>query len=505
MTSTPDFIVIGAGSAGCAVAAGLIERQAGTVTLVEAGPSDNSPLVKMPFGLVWMMGSAKRDWCYFSTPQEQIGGRQLNVPRGRMVGGSGSINSMVWFRGRRDDFDNWSVPGWSWADVEPVFAEIEARLSPRQMQGAHPLTRALQGLFPANGCDVPTPEYESAGVFCFNMQNGRRRSAADAFLRSPSPDLTILTGREVDRIAFENGAARRVVFVDGFELRANKGIVLCAGSTGSPVILMRSGIGPVEHLAKLGIDVVQAEEEVGQNLHDHPAAGLHFVGSGSGYGLTLAQMPAWALAPFQYLITRRGRFASPTVEGGEFFNARGLDEAPDVQTHFIPFMLGWQGRRFVYGSGYFADVCVCRPKSRGQLRLSSRDPKASPKIDLGLFNDPSDLDTLVAGLKRLRQLMDRADVGPHRAPEDFPGLSVRTDEELRAYVRSRAGTAYHPVGTLRMGARTAPVTPRLRVQGIEGLWVADASVMPAVTSANTNAPSMMIGYRAGQMIAEDAA
>jgi len=505
MTLTADFIVIGAGSAGCAVAAGLIEKQAGSVTLIEAGPSDRSPLVKTPFGLVAMIGNPKRDWCYLSTPQSGLGGRQLDVPRGRMVGGSSSINSMVWFRGRRDDFDNWSVPGWASADVDPMFAEVEARLSPQQMQGAHPLTRALQGLFPENGFDAPTPEYESAGVFRFNMQNGQRLSAADAFLRPCLPDLTLITRQEVDRIAFENGAARRVVFTDGSELCATKGVVLSAGAIGSPAVLMRSGVGPADALERLGIDVVQDLPQVGENLHDHPAAGLHFAGPGSGYGLTLTQMPAWAMAPFRYIATRRGRLASPTVEGGGFFNSRGLDEAPDVQTHFIPFMIGWRGSRFALGAGYFADVCVCRPKSRGRLRLVSRDPKASPEIDLGLFNEPSDLDTLVAGLKRLRQLMDEADFGEHSAPEVFPGPSVQSDKDLRAHVRKRAWTAYHPVGTLRMGEGDAPVTPRLGVRRVEGLWVADASVMPAVTSANTNAPSMMIGHRAGQMIAEDAA
>ena len=505
MNGTPDFIVIGAGSAGCAVAAGLIENQAGSITLIEAGPSDNSPLVKTPFGLVRMIGNPKRDWCYKSAPQAQLGGRQLKVPRGLMVGGSSAINSMVWFRGRHDDFDNWEVPGWRWADVEPAFEAVEARLTPSQMQGAHPLTQALHSIFPASGTEAPTPEYESAGVFRFNMVNGRRRSAADAFLHPRHPDLTLMTGHEVDRIIFEKDAARGVVFTDGSTLRATKGVVLSTGVIGSPAILMRSGIGPTDMLTSLGIDVVQDAAEVGENLHDHPATGLHFVGPGSGYGLTLAQMPAWAIAPFQYMMTRRGRFASPTVEGGGFFNARAQDEAPDVQCHFIPFMLGWKGKRFIRGAGYFADVCVCRPKSRGRLSLASRDPKASPGIDLGLFNDPSDLDTLVAGLKRLRDLMDKADFGARRAAEAFPGPQVNTDAQLRRHFLAGAGTAYHPVGTVRMGDGSAPVSPRLQVKGVGGLWVADASVMPAVTSANTNAPSMMIGHRAGQMIAEDVA
>lgn len=503
MSKTVDFIVVGAGSAGCIVAAELARREAGSVLLIEAGPTDRSPLVKMPFGLIWLMGSTRRDWCYQSTPQKHLGGRQLAVTRGRMVGGSGSINSMVWFRGRRDDFDNWELPGWSWTDIAHAFEAIEARLTPSQMKGAHPLSEALYSMFPEHGTEPPTPEHESAGVFAFNMVGGRRRSAADGFLKPAPKGLTITTEREVDRILFEGDRAKGVALVDGTVIRAGKGVVLSAGSIGSPSILMRSGIGPKDLLTGLGIDVVHDSLEVGENLHDHPAAGLHFAGPGSGYGLTPAQIPAWALAPFQYAALRRGRFASPTVEAGAFFNARGLDATPDVQTHFIPYMLGWQGKRYVYGSGYFADVGICRPKSRGALRIRSRDPRAAPEIDLGLFNHASDIDTLVAGLKRLRNLMNEVDFGNRRAPEAFPGPSLYTDDALRAHVRDHAATAYHPVGTLRMGENHAPVSPRLSVRGVGGLWVADASVMPAVTSANTNAPSMMIGYRAGAMIAQD--
>ncbi|MGB0799692.1 MAG: GMC family oxidoreductase [Planktomarina sp.] len=210
------------------------------------------------------------------------------------------------------------------------------------------------------------------------------------------------------------------------------------------------------------------------------------------------------LAPFRYLFTRKGRFASPTVEGGAFFNARGEAGEPDVQSHFIPFMLDWKGSRFTRGSGYFADVCVCRPKSRGRLRLTSNDPIVAPDIDLGLFKDTDDVETLLAGLKRLRVLMNKAAFGKYRAPEAFPGLEVSSDAALRQHIKERGATAYHPVGTLRMGEGTAPVTPRLAVAGVFGLWVADASVMPAVTSANTNAPSMMIGYRAAEFIEKEA-
>jgi len=505
MSTDADFIVIGAGSAGCIAAAELARRGVGRVLLLEAGPSDSHPLVKMPFGLVWLMGS-KRDWRFKSAPQKGLGGRQLNVPRGRMLGGSGSINSMVWFRGRRDDFDGWNVKGWTWPEVEPAFEAVEAKLQPREMTGVHPLVQALSVLFGSNSNKALTPEYESAGTFRFNMHNARRWSAADAFMRpaQQAHDLKVKTGSEVDRIEFEGGQAKHVVLTDGAKLTAGKGIILSAGSIGSPAILMRSGIGPASHLQELGICVIHGSEEVGENLHDHPAVGLHYVGPRSGYGLTFAQLPAWVLAPLRYLFMRKGRFASPTVEGGAFFNARGDASEPDVQCHFIPFMMGWKGSRFTFGSGYFADVCVCRPKSRGRLRLTSADPRVAPDIDLGLFQDSEDVETLLAGLKRLRGLMIEAQFGKHRAPEVFPGPKVSCDDALRRHIVDRGATAYHPVGTLRMGEVTAPVTPRLAVAGVSGLWVADASVMPAVTSANTNAPSMMIGYRAAEFIEKDA-
>ncbi len=506
MSAVADFIVIGAGSAGSVVAARLAEQGA-SVAVVEAGPSEKHPFVKMPFGLVWLMGSKVRDWALKSAPQTALGGRQINVPRGRMVGGSGSINSMVWFRGRRSDFEAWDLDGWRWPEVEAAFEAVEARLTPSQMRGAHPLTRGLSKMLGGNSDEAPTPEYESAGVFRFNMRRGARWSAADAFLRPAQEALQVqvLTGREVDRIVFEDGRAREVLFTDGTSLRAKTGVVLSAGSIGSPAILMRSGVGPAAELEALGITAVADAPEVGANLHDHPGAGLHFHGAGSGYGITGDQVLKWALAPINWLLRRKGRFASPTVEGGAFFNARGDGAEPDVQSHFIPFNLDHLGRKYARGAGYFADVCVCRPKSRGRLTLTSKDPSVAPAIDLGLFQDESDLDTLVAGLKRLRVLLRDAAFADHRAPEVFPGEDVASDAALRDFVKARCGTAYHPVGTLRIGTGTAPVSPRCKVNGVEGLWVADASVMPSITSANTNAPSMMIGHRAADFITEDCA
>ncbi|MEM6407831.1 MAG: GMC family oxidoreductase N-terminal domain-containing protein [Pseudomonadota bacterium] len=502
-----DFVVIGAGSAGCALAGGLAEANIGTVAVLEAGPSDAVPNVKIPFGLLYTMGS-KRDWNFKSAPQSASGARAMKVNRGRMLGGSSSINSMVWFRGRADDFDGWGLPGWAWREVAPAYEQVEARIQPGRLPDPHPLSQAFGRTLGSNGEAPPTPERESAGVFNTNMRNGRRWSAADAFLRPglQTGRLTVITGANTDRIELKDGHAKHVHLTDGRIVTARRGIALSAGSIGSPAILMRSGLGPAPHLRDLGIEVARDIPGIGQNLHDHPAIGLHHAGPNSGYGLTGNQALAWALSPLHWLLTRKGRMSSNFVEAGAFFRAAPIgpdgDARPDVQTHFIPYMMGYQGKTITRGSGYFADICVCRPKSRGALTLSSKDPGATPNIDLGVFSDASDLDVLVHGLKRLRTVLASAPFEHLGAPEVFPAETVQTDAEISDYIRTRCGTAYHPVGTVHMGGEDAPLTPDLRLRGVEGLWVADASVMPKITSANTNAPSIMIGHRAAGMIAQ---
>ena len=501
MSFVADFIVVGAGSAGCAVAAALSAREAGSVLVVEAGGADRSPLIKTPFGLTWLMGS-KRDWSFRSAPQSGLGGRRISIPRGRMVGGSGSINSMVWFRGRQDDFDRWAVPGWSWSNVAPHFETVEAALTPGPQIAPHPLTQQVYRMTGANTDSVPTPERESAGALHFNMRGGRRWSAADGLLRPAMKTgrVRLETTCEVNRLIFKGDQAIGIELIDGSQLTAAKGVILSAGAIGSPSILLRSGYGPAEDLRKLGLPLRQDTPGVGGNLQDHPGVGLHF--RGGGYGLAPAQALTWALAPFQYALMRTGPFGSPTVEGGAFFDSTGTGKTPDVQSHVIPFMLGWTGSRVTWGAGFFADVCVCRPLSRGRLRLTSSDPRAAPDIDLGLLTNPQDLDTLTAGAERLRAMIERADLP---GTEAFPGPNV-SGTALRDHIRAHCGTAYHPAGTVRMGADAdAPLTPQLAVRGVTGLWTADASVMPALTSANTNAPSMMIGTYAGHLIADASA
>ena len=484
-------IVVGAGSAGCAAAARLAE--AGRyVHVIEAGPSDRHPLVRAPMGLVRLMGSG-RDWRRRTVPQEGLGGRDVAVPRGRMIGGSGSMNSMVWFRGAPSDFDGWGVPGWSWRDVAPAFDEIEARVQPRRIASPHPLAEAFGAAMGANDTAAPAdPARDGAAVVHCNLHDGARRSAADAFLRPAmaAGRVTAETGGEVDRVLIERGRAVGVRLRSGREIAGE--VVLAAGAIETPMVLMRSGIGPGAMLRAARIEVLVDAPGVGANLHDHPAVGLHHAGPGSGYGLSLAQLPAWAAAPFAWALAGRGPFASPTVEACAFLT---LPSGARIQSHFIPFMLGWRGRSVTWGEGYFADATLCHPRSRGAVRMG-RDPHL-PLIDPALLSDERDLGDLVEGLEAVRALLARAPFGPRRAPERHPGPQA-TGAALRSHVRASCGTAYHPVGTCALGG---PVDPSGAVRGVAGLHVADASLMPSLTTANTNAPSMMLGWRVGGMIA----
>ncbi len=520
-----DVVVIGGGSGGSAVAGRLSEQTGLSVCVLEAGPPDSDPRIRIPLGVMSLMGHKQLDWRYSSEPHAHLGDRRVSVPRGRTLGGSGAINSMVYIRGRASDYDAWAAEGcdgWDWETVLGRYkrAENNSRgaddfhgsdgpLHVQDLPSPHPMVESLKKAALENGVpasdDFNGQTQEGIGNYQTTMRNGRRWSPADAYLHPAvrHRGVAVINNVHVDRLAFDG---RRAVGVRAFRgneeitFKARRDVVLAAGAVASPAILMRSGVGPASHLSGLGIDIVANIAGVGENLHDHPAVGMHYGGGRQGYALSLATLPANIIAPFRYLLSRRGLFASNTVEAGGFARTTDDVDEPDVQFHFIPARLGHEGRPVVWGRGYYSDVCVLKPKSRGRLQLADADPFSAPSIDLNLLSDPDDEATLLRGAKLLRRILASHHLTLGTAQELVPGPDVQSDDDLRDMIHARLGTAYHPVGTLRMGARDdarTVVDPQLSVVGLENVRVADASVMPDIIAGNTNAASMMIGDAAG--------
>ena len=508
-----DIIIVGGGSAGAIVAGLLAERWPGkSVLLPEAGPSDRRPRVKVPLGLVKLMGSERFDWRVKSAPNAALNDAKASVPRGKVLGGSGSINSMLYVRGRAQDYDSWAeagATGWSWEDVLPVFKRMEGnrRLGDAPLHGAtgpmivedqtspHPLTRSLieageaQQIRPSK--DFNGEDQEGLGLYQVNMKKGRRWTGVDAYLQPalgrPGSRLTVETGVEVDRIDFQDRRAEAVVLRDGRRLQAKERIILCAGAIGTPTILLRSGVGPGGSTLDL--------PGVGQNLSDHAAAPVSFRSATRGHGIAWRNIP-WVLnAPIRYMRGTGGMLSSPTIEAGGFVKTRPDIDHPDVQFHFGPFNLGY------WGHGYFADACVLQPKSRGSLTLQA---DGSPKIDLNLLAHEEDFQTLKAGWKLLRDILLSQAFGGQSDRMDSPNINPYDEGAIEDWLRHSAFTSYHPVGTAKMGAATdstAVVNPEsMGVYGVEKLSVVDASVMPNITSGNTNNPAMMIAERAARTL-----
>ncbi|MEM9688856.1 MAG: GMC family oxidoreductase N-terminal domain-containing protein [Pseudomonadota bacterium] len=523
-----DVVVIGGGSGGSAVAGCLAEGSRASICVLEAGPPDDDIRIRVPLGVMALMGHPVYDWRYTSEAHTHLNGRRVSVPRGRTLGGSGSINSMVYIRGRASDYDAWAAggcDGWDWQSVLSRFrnAENNSRgsddlhgadgpLHVQDLPSPHPMVKQLVRAAEDHGIppndDFNGDRQEGFGNYQTTMRDGRRWSPADAYLHPAVKRgaVTVFNDMLVDRLEIDG---RRAVGVHALHdgqsvmIRARQTIILAAGAVSSPAILMRSGIGPGGHLQSMGIDTVADLPGVGENLHDHPAIGMHYGGGSQGYALSFATLLSNALAPFRYAFGRRGLFASNTVEAGGFARTQPELDEPDVQFHFIPARLGHEGRPVVWGRGYYCDVCVLKPNSRGRLRLNGPDPHSPPCIDLNLLADADDEATLLRGARLLRHILASDHLTGGTATELVPGPEVSSDDALRSMIHSRLGTAYHPVGTLRMGAKNdarSVVDPTLSVIGIDNLRVADASVMPEIIAGNTNAASMMIGTAAADFL-----
>lgn len=523
-----DFVIVGGGSAGCVLADRLSASGRHSVCLVEAGPPDNDPRIKVPFGLINLMNNPRFDWRYRSAPHGHLDGKTVSVPRGKTLGGSGSINSMLYVRGRPSDYDRWrklGAAGWGWDDVLPFFKSQENNergadnlhggdgpLHVQDLRSPHPLTVTFikageQTRIPKN-TDFNGATQEGLGVYQATMKGGMRWSAADAFLRPAlkRKNVHVLTRAMAEAISFEGGRAKSVAMNQAGELRSinvSGELILAAGAIDSPTLLMRSGVGCGAHLQDLGIDTKINIPGVGANLHDHPAVGVFHGGGPSGYGLTVSAIPQLLAAPFQFLLNRTGLFASNTVEAGGFAKTDKAFDEPNVQFHFIPARLGHENRTYVYGRGYYSDVCLLKPFSRGALTLTSPDRATPPRIDLNLLSDEHDFSELLSGLKLLRAILAAPAFDDVRSKELAPGGDIQSDKQLRNYIKERLGTAYHPVGTCRMGDPKDPgtvVDPGLRLKETDNVRVIDASVMPEIVAGNTNAPTMMIAEKGAHAI-----
>lgn len=533
-----DFVIVGGGSAGCVLANRLSADPAIRVCLLEAGPPDSSPFIRIPLGLVRMMMSKKLNWHYFTTPQAELNGRRLFMPRGKTLGGSSATNAMIYTRGHASDYDHWAAlgnRGWSYADVLPVFMRSEhdedgaspfhgsgGPLNVARLRSPNLLTRtfiaaAAETGYPFNP-DFNGPTQEGVNCYAVTQKNGQRWSAANAFLHPARgrPNLAVMTHALASHVVFEGGRAAGVAYLrHGRQatVQAHREVLLAGGAINSPQLLMLSGIGPPDELARHGIALRHALPGVGCNLQDHlDALVVHQCSKPVSLGISLATLPSLVRHGFDYLRHRRGPLTSNSAEGGGFVRSGPGVAVPDLQFHFTPARLDGHARTLrsalftLLGHGYALHVCSLRPRSRGRITLASAEPSAAPLIDPCYLADPADMPLMVAGVKAARRLLAAPAFDPYRGREIFPGPQVQTDQDIALFIRSKAETIYHPVGTCKMGHdATAVVDDTLRVHGVPGLRVVDASIMPTLIGGNTNAPTIMIAEKAAELILGGAA
>ncbi|HYG91371.1 MAG TPA: GMC family oxidoreductase N-terminal domain-containing protein [Azospirillum sp.] len=522
-----DVVVVGAGPAGCAVASRLADaRQDLAVALLETGPGSHPHVVHAPFGIAATVPrGSERNYAYTTVPQAELGGRRGYQPRGRGVGGSSLINAMVYIRGQKEDYDGWAAAGcigWGWADVLPYFKRSENNerggdalhgtggpLNVADPLDPSPFSRlfvqaAVEAGFPENR-DFNSPVQEGVGLYQVFEKNGERWNAARAYLEGRTrPNLAVLAETQALRLVFEGRRATGVIVAgEGGErlIGARKEVVLSAGAFGSPQLLMCSGVGPADHLRALGIGVLHDAPDVGRNLQDHlDYCVARLASSRDLIGVT----PGFAIQFFgalqRYKKERRGLLTSNISEAGGFLKSRPDLDRPDLQLHFCISPVDDHGRRRHYSRGFSVHVCGLRPESRGTVRLAVPDMREAPLIDPRYLSAAEDMETLLRGVRLVHRILAAPSITKIPAKPLYD-TSREGDDVLRELIRARADTIYHPVGTCRMGADDRSVVdPQLRMRGLEGLRVADASVMPAIVSGNTQAPSVMIGEKAADLI-----
>ena len=526
MTETFDFIVVGAGTAGCVLAARL--SGGNSVCLVEAGGNDRHPFIQVPAFVAAAISRPSLNWRFLTVPQPALDNRRIPLPRGRVVGGSGSINGMVYFRGQPRDFDDWAAmgnPGWSYHEVLPYFIRSEnndsykgspyhGRSGPIRVSHVarpNPLIPAFLEAMHELGfkyCeDFNGPDPEGYGKRQGTIRDGRRDSTAVAYLRPARArgDLEVRTDSLVTRVVIENGRAVGIEVERGGQvqhLHARREVVVCAGTVQSPQILMLSGIGDGEALRACGIETVHHLPGVGANYHDHLAAGILMEMSNSeSYGISLRAAPRGAWNVLEYAFFRRGPLASNVFEANAFVRSAPDRDRPDLQIVFQPARRNPGTFPFPLGHGFALSVVHLYPRSRGHVSLAGPDPHLPPAVDPNLLGDPADLAPTLRGLELSRRIIAARSFARYRAVEVQPGPAVQDEAALAAYVRRSAYTVHHPVGSCRMGTdANAVVDPVLRVRGVEGLRVVDASVFPRILGGNTNAAVVMVAEKAADLM-----
>ncbi|QHJ10904.1 Alcohol dehydrogenase (acceptor) [Paraglaciecola mesophila] len=528
-SSTFDFIIVGAGSAGCTLAARLTEHEHYRVCLIEAGGKDSNPLIHIPFGLALLSRFKAINWNYNTLAQPHLNNRELYWPRGKTLGGSSAINAMCYIRGVPQDYDNWAqhgANGWDWDSVLPYFKKSED-----QQRGADPFhgvggplgvddlrcVNPMSQSFVDAATEVGVPvnvdfngaEHEGLGLYQVTHKNGERCSTAKCFLAlaQQRKSFTLVTHALVEKILINDNRAHGVAIkVNGQSqtLGAQNEVILCAGAVNSPQLLMLSGVGPKEHLVERGIKVERDVAGVGQNLQDHLDAIVQYrCKSKESYAVALAKLPRYVQAAFNYWRKRNDILSSNIAEAGGFVRSDFATDVPDIQYHFLPAILQDHGRQTALGYGFGLHICNLYPKSRGTITLASADPTQPAIIDPQYLSHPDDQKVMIDGIRKGRAILQSQGFAQYQGEEVLPGAGKDSEEQLLAFIQQHAQTIYHPVGTCKMGADKddmAVVDEQLNVRGIMGLRVADASVFPRLVGGNTNAPTIMVAERAADFI-----
>ncbi len=532
-----DFIIVGAGSAGCVLAYRLTASGRHRVTLIEAGGTDRRFYVQLPLGYGKLFYDPSVNWMYQAEPDPGLAGNRDHWPRGKVLGGSSSINAMVWIRGHRADYEEWgaAAPGWGWDDCLPAYRQIEdteagaddwrGKGGPlfisANRRGLHPLVKdyiaACRQAGLAETPDFNGAEQEGAGIYQMTIKNARRNSTARAFLRPAMqrPNLRVLTQAQVTRVLFDAGRAVGVEYRHGGKvktLRARGEVILSGGAINSPQLLQVSGIGPGGLLQSLGLPVMVDNSNVGAHLSDHQ--GINYTWSMSVPTYNDELRPWWgkALAAAKYVLAGQGPLAKSINHGGGFFRTDASQPRPNMQLYFQAFstLIPRDGERPILTpdpwSGMSIGLSNCRPTSRGHIRLSSPDPMVHPVIVANAFSTQNDVEEMLAAVKFLRHIAAQPAIARLIREELRPGPSVVTDADLIADFRNRSGTVYHPSCTCRMGAdpETSVLDARLRVRGVAGLRVIDASSFPNLIAGNTNAPAILMGWKGAELVLQDA-